>query len=40
MPQYRGKPGPKMGEKVGRGVELGGYGGFWYNIENVNDLNT
>jgi hypothetical protein len=39
MPQYRGMPGPKKGEWVGRGVG-GGYGDFWYSIGNVNELNT
>ena len=30
----------KKGEWVDRGVGVGGYGGFWYSIGNVNELNT
>jgi hypothetical protein len=30
----------KKGEWAGRGVGVGGYGGLWYSIGNVNELNT
>jgi hypothetical protein len=30
----------KKGEWVGRGVEGGDMGDFWYSIGNVNELNT
>jgi hypothetical protein len=40
MPQYRGTPGPKKWEWVGREVGGEGMGDFWYSIGNVNELNT
>jgi hypothetical protein len=40
MPQYRGTPGPKKWEWVGRGVVGEGMGDFWDSIGNVNEENT
>jgi hypothetical protein len=38
MPQYRGMPGPKKWEWVGRGV--GGRGDFWDSIGDVIEENS
>jgi hypothetical protein len=40
MPQYRGMPGPKKWEWVGREVGGEGMGDFWDSIENVIEENT
>jgi hypothetical protein len=41
MPQYRGTPGPKKWEWVGREVGGGeGMGDFWDSIGNVIEENT
>ena len=40
MPQYRGTPGPKKWEWVGREVGGEGMGDFWDSIGNVNVINT
>jgi hypothetical protein len=40
MPQYRGMPGPKKWEWVGREVEGEGMGDFWDSIGNVIEENT
>jgi hypothetical protein len=39
MPQYRGTPGPKKWEWVGRGLR-GGVGDFWDSIGNIIEENT
>jgi hypothetical protein len=39
MPQYRGTPGPKKWEWVGRDVGGEGMGDFWDNIGNVIEEN-
>jgi hypothetical protein len=39
-PQYRGMPGPKKWEWVGRGVGGGKGGDFWDSIGNVIEENT
>jgi hypothetical protein len=38
MPQYRGTPGPKKWEWVGREVGVG-YGDFWDSIGNIIEEN-
>jgi hypothetical protein len=39
MPQYRGMPGPKKWEWVGRGVVGEGVGDFWDSTGNVIEEN-
>jgi hypothetical protein len=39
MPQYRGTPGPKKWEWVGREVGREGMGDFWDSIGNVIEEN-
>jgi hypothetical protein len=39
MPQYRGTPGPKKWEWVGRELGVEGMGDFWDSIGNVIEEN-